>query len=93
MVTLGVGVTRLVPDHLGLDFAIGTAPALLADGVVPIGVRIGPSIPLALGRDVFFIPSAGFSAIAAASVGVPGAYPAWMRAPPWWRHTVPSAFV
>ena len=69
LVTLGVGVTRLVPNHLGLDFAIGTAPALLADGMIPIGVRIGPSIPLALGRDVFFIPSAGFSAIAAASVG------------------------
>jgi len=67
LVTLGVGVTRLVPDRMGLDFAIGTAPRLIAYGVVPIAVRIGPSIPLAMGRDAFFIPSAGVSAIGVAS--------------------------
>lgn len=69
--TLGVGATRLVPDHMGLDFAIGTAPTLLADGVIPIGVRIGPSIPMSISRDVFFIPSAGFSAVG--GVGAEGA--------------------
>jgi hypothetical protein len=67
LVTLGVGVTRLVPDHVGVDFAIGTAPRLIADGLVPIAARIGPSIPLVLGPDVFLIPSAGLSAIGVAS--------------------------
>jgi hypothetical protein len=67
LVTLGVGVTRLVPDHVGVDFAIGTAPRLIAEGLVPIAVRIGPSIPLVLGPDAFFIPSAGLSAIGTAS--------------------------
>ena len=67
LVTLGVGVTRLVPDRVGLDFAIGTAPRVIAAGIVPIAVRLGPSIPLTMGHDVFFIPSAGVSAIGVAS--------------------------
>jgi len=69
LVTLGLGVTRLVPDEPGLDFSIGTAPYLLAFGVVPVAARLGASIPLSLGRDAFFIPSAGFSAVAVAGAG------------------------
>lgn len=73
LVTLGVGVTRLVPNRPGVDFAIGTAPYALAFGVIPVAARLGPSIPLALGRDAFLIPSAGLSAIAFAGdeVGPP----------------------
>jgi hypothetical protein len=66
LVTLGVGVTRLVPNEPGLDFSIGTAPYPIAFGVIPIAARLGPSIPLALGRDLFLIPSAGLSAVALA---------------------------
>ncbi|HEX7940316.1 MAG TPA: hypothetical protein VF488_00850 [Gemmatimonadaceae bacterium] len=75
--TLGVGVTRLVPDRMGLDFAIGTAPRLIADGIVPIAARVGPSVPLAMGRDVFFIPSAGVSAIGVASAEDVGGEIGW----------------
>jgi len=66
LVTLGVGVTRLAPNAPGLDFSIGTAAYALAFGVIPVAARLGPSIPLALGRDAFFIPSAGLSAVALA---------------------------
>lgn len=77
-VTLGVGVTRLVPNRPGLDFSVGTLPRALPEGLFPIGVRAGPSIPLALGPDVFFIPSAGLSAVGVlgsdAAGGVVGYY-------------------
>jgi hypothetical protein len=77
LVTLGVGVTRLVPNHMGLDFAIGTAPRVIADGLVPVAARIGPSIPLALGPNAYFIPSAGFSAMGLASVEGVGGVAGW----------------
>ena len=77
LVTLGLGVTRLQPDHMGLDFAIGTAPYALAFGVVPLAARIGPSIPLTIGPDAFFIPSAGFSGILIASPEYGTAIPGW----------------
>jgi len=77
LVTLGLGVTRLQPDQMGLDFAIGTAPYALAFGVVPIAARIGASIPLTLGPDAFFIPSAGFSGILIASPEDGTAIPGW----------------
>jgi len=73
LLTLGVGVTRFVPNEPGLDFAIGTAPYALAFGVIPVAARLGASIPMALSRDAFLIPSAGISAVAAAGdeVGPP----------------------
>ena len=74
---LGYGATRLVPNRVGLDFAIGTAPYALAFGVIPVAVRIGPSIPLPMGRDAFFIPSGGVSAFGAASAGGGGGVVGW----------------
>ena len=67
--TLGLGVTRLVPNRPGLDFAIGTVPRVISDGYLPVGVRLGPSIPLALSSDAFIIPSAGVSVIGAVGSG------------------------
>lgn len=64
LLTLGVGVTRFVPNEPGIDFAIGTAPYALAFGVIPVAARLGPSIPIELGPDAFLIPSAGISAVA-----------------------------
>jgi hypothetical protein len=77
LVTLGVGVTRLVPNHVGVDFAIGTAPYVIARGLVPVAARIGPSVPLEIGPDVFFIPSAGFSALGIASAENVGGLVGW----------------
>ena len=77
LVTLGLGVTRLQPDQVGLDFAIGTAPYALGFGVLPVAARIGPSIPLTIGPDAFFIPSAGVSGILIASPEGSGAIPGW----------------
>lgn len=68
-VTLGVGVTRLSPNRPGLDFAIGTVPRALTEGVIALGARLGPSIPFALSRDGFVIPSLGVSGIGAAASG------------------------
>lgn len=67
--TLGVGVTRLFPNRPGLDFAIGTVPRAIPEGIIPIGARIGASIPLAVSGEVFVIPSAGASGIGAAGGG------------------------
>ena len=75
--TLGVGVTRLSPNRPGLDFAIGTVPRAIPEGILPIGARVGASIPFALGRDAFVIPSAGASglgAVGGAGVGAIGGY-------------------
>ncbi|HET9798147.1 MAG TPA: hypothetical protein VFP90_09170 [Gemmatimonadaceae bacterium] len=76
--TLGFGATRLVPFHAGVDFAIGTVPRAVGEGFFPIGVRVGPSIPLALGRDAFVVPSAGLSFAGAfgtgGAIGIGGVY-------------------
>lgn len=71
--TLGVGVTRLSPNRPGLDFAIGTVPRAIPEGILPIGARIGASMPFALGPDAFVIPSAGASGLGAAGAGGVGA--------------------
>ena len=71
--TLGVGVTRLSPNRPGLDFAIGTVPRAIPEGIFPIGARVGASIPFALGPDAFVIPSAGASGIGAVGGGGVGA--------------------
>jgi len=67
--TLGVGVTRLVPNRPGIDFAIGTVPRAIPEGILPIAVRVGPSISLALSRDAFVIPSVGVSGLGAVASG------------------------
>jgi hypothetical protein len=69
LVTLGVGVTRLSPNRPGLDFAVGTIPRIIPEGVIPIGARIGASIPLSLTPDAFLIPSAGLSGVGAVGSG------------------------
>jgi hypothetical protein len=61
--TIGVGATRLQPNRLGVDLALGTMPRAVAEGVVVLGARVGGAVPLALGRDAFLIPSVGLSGI------------------------------
>jgi hypothetical protein len=61
--TLGFGATRLVPNRPGADLAIGLVPRFLTDGALLLGARAGVGLPLALTRDVFFVPSAGVSAV------------------------------
>ena len=70
--TLGVGVTRLVPNRPGLDLAVGMIPRVLEAGVIGVGARVGGGVPFALGRDAFVIPSAGLSAVGAAGGGGAG---------------------
>jgi len=72
LVTLGVGATRLVPNRPGLDLAVGVIPRALEAGVIGVGARVGASVPVGLGRDVFVIPSAGLSAVGAAGAGGAG---------------------
>ena len=67
--TLGVSATRLVPNRPGLDLAVGVVPRVLEAGVIGIGARVGSGIPIALGRDVFAIPSAGLSGVGAVGAG------------------------
>src|SRR5690348_11904990 len=43
--TVGASFTRVHPNHLGGDVSIGTMPYVAAFGVVPIGVRVGLSLP------------------------------------------------
>jgi hypothetical protein len=44
-------------------------PRVIPEGFVPIGVRIGPSIALALGPNAFIIPSVGVGGIGAVGSG------------------------
>jgi hypothetical protein len=71
--TFGVGFTRLSPSRPGLDAAIGTIPRAIPEGFIPIGVRVGASIPIAMSADAFITPSAGASGIGAAGSGGVGA--------------------
>jgi hypothetical protein len=77
LVTLGIGVTRLVPNRMGLDFAVGTAPRVMLDGLFPVAARVGPSIALPIGRDAFFIPSGGLSVVGIAGAGGVGGVVGW----------------
>lgn len=69
LLTLGVGATRLQPNRLGLDLALGTMPRAMTEGVVVLGARVGGAMPIALGRDAFVIPSAGLSGIGGIGAG------------------------
>ncbi|HEX7049048.1 MAG TPA: hypothetical protein VF188_02460 [Longimicrobiales bacterium] len=63
--TVGVHATRVVPGRLGGDFAVGTMPRILFDGVLPLGARAGLALPLALSENVLLVPSGGASLVAA----------------------------
>jgi len=77
LATLGYGATRLAPNRVGLDFAIGISPYVAAFGAIPVAARVGPSIPLPIGRDAFFIPSGGLSAVGIAGTGGAGGAVGW----------------
>jgi len=67
--TLGVTFTQAKPNHLVPDIAIGTMPFVLAFGVVPIGIRAGVGLPLAVAPHLLLIPSGGVSLVGAISPG------------------------
>ena len=67
--TLGVSATRLAPSRAGMAVAVGTIPRAIVEGVVPVAVRIGPSIPIALSPDFFLIPSVGLSGVGGIATG------------------------
>ena len=69
LATLGIGVTRFAPNRPGLDFAIGTVPRVIAEGLFPVAARVGPSLPVSLTPDAFLIPSVGLSGIGAVGGG------------------------
>jgi hypothetical protein len=66
--TAGVSFAQ-VRHGLGADIALLTIPRALAEGFVPIGVRLGAGHGIPLGADAFFMPSAGLVAL-----GTIGAY-------------------
>lgn len=73
--TLGVQWTQWKPGRLSADFAVGTMPRLLANGVLGIGLRGGAALPLEISRGAYLLPSAGVSVIGVAGGGIAdGAY-------------------
>lgn len=68
LATFGVQFTEVGPGPFGGDFAIGTMPRLLANGIVPFGFRGDATFPL-VGPHLILLPSAGVSAIGALATG------------------------
>lgn len=59
--TVGANFTDLRPAKPSFDFAIGTAPRVLAEGVLALGLRPGLAIPLEVSSTLIILPSAGLS--------------------------------
>jgi hypothetical protein len=71
--TVGGNFTKMGPGKLSPDFSIGTMPYALSFGVIPWAVRGGVALPMQPSENVFIIPSAGLSAVAAVGAGGGGA--------------------
>ena len=69
LTTLGMHFTHARVGAIGADISIGTIPRLLADGAVVLGARAGVAMPIRIAPGMLALPSAGLTAIAAASGG------------------------
>lgn len=65
--TIAVNGAYVRPRGLGFDFAVGTIPRALAEGVAVGFARSGVALPFHLSRRVLMLPSAGVSLAGAAS--------------------------
>jgi hypothetical protein len=65
--TVAVHGTQLRPGRLGADFAVGTMPRAVAEGVVVGFARAGVALPFQLSHGVLILPSAGVTLVGAAS--------------------------
>lgn len=71
--TVGFNWTRARPGRLGADFALGTMPRALAEGVLVLGFRGGVALPVEVMPRMLVLPSAGVSLIGAVAHGGGGA--------------------
>ena len=65
--TVAAHWTQLRPRGVGADFAVGTMPRALAEGVVVGFARAGFVLPLRVSQGVVILPSAGVTLVGAAS--------------------------
>jgi hypothetical protein len=61
LMTVAVQWTQMRPGRLGGDFSLGTAPRILVEGALAMGLRAGVALPLELSRNLFLLPSGGVS--------------------------------
>ncbi len=64
--TVAVHGTQLRPGRLGADFALGTMPRALTEGLAVGFARAGVALPFQLSQGVLLLPSAGVSLVGAA---------------------------
>jgi len=67
--TIAINWTQLRRGRLGADFALGTMPRALTEGVLAGGARGGVALPLALSAGVLVLPSVGVSLLGGAGGG------------------------
>ena len=67
--TVAAHWTQLRPRGLGADFALGTVPRAVAEGLVVGFARAGVALPFQLSQRVLILPSAGVTVAGAASGG------------------------
>lgn len=72
LLTVGGNWTRLREGRVGADFALGTMPRILGEGVLVLGARGGIALPVALSPGVLLLPSGGVSLIGGARAGGAG---------------------
>ncbi len=72
--TIGFRASKARTGALGTDFAVGTIPRLIPEGGLPLGSRLGLTLPIG-SSDVLWWPSAGVGAAVAFGGG-----DAWGRA-------------
>lgn len=65
--TIAAHWTQLRPRGVGADFAVGTMPRALAEGLVVGFAQAGFVLPLRVSQGVLILPSAGVTLVGAAS--------------------------
>ena len=67
--TIGAQFTRVREGRPGADIAIGTMPYVMTAGVLPLGLRVGVTVPVVPASHFLLLPSVGLSLIGAVGPG------------------------
>lgn len=77
LLTIGGNWTHVRAGRVGADFALGTMPRALSEGVLVLGARGGIALPLALSPNVLLLPSGGISVLGGIGSGGAGGIAGW----------------
>jgi hypothetical protein len=67
--TIGAQFTQVRKGRPGTDIAIGTMPYVMSAGVIPLGMRLGVTVPMLPASRLLVLPSVGLSLVGVVGPG------------------------